>query len=51
MVNKIPYNPNKFAFPNGDASSSITNIVGFPTNGKSSTTKFASKLNQQLTTL
>jgi hypothetical protein len=51
MVNKSPNNPNKFVFPSGDAPSSITNIVGFSSNDKSSITKFAAKPNQQLTTL
>jgi hypothetical protein len=50
-VNKNPNNPNKFAFPNGDAPSSITIIVGFSSNGKSSTPKFVAKPNQQLITL
>jgi hypothetical protein len=51
MANKSPNNPNKFVFPSGDAPSSITNIVGFSSNDKSSITKFVVKPNQQLTTL
>jgi hypothetical protein len=50
MANKSTNNLNKFVFPNGDAPSSITNIIGFSSNGKSSITKFVAKPNQQLTT-